>query len=59
MGTKLNTIGDRWGEVAAAFATAAQAANPAEMLECATKPMGEIAEREQDFWEHLDATIAA
>jgi hypothetical protein len=59
MGTKLNAIGDLWEEVAAAFAEAALAANPAEMLKTATNPMGEIADREQDFWERLDAMIAA
>lgn len=59
MGTELTAIGDGWEEVAAAFSAAAQADNPAERLETATKPMHDIADREQDFWERLDAVIAA
>jgi hypothetical protein len=59
MGTELTAIGDRWEEVAAAFAEASQAENPADLLVTATEPMGEIADREQDFWERLDFLIAA
>jgi hypothetical protein len=59
LGTELTAIGDRWEEVAGAFAKAAQAENPTDLLETATGPMHEIADREQDFWERLDATIAA
>ncbi len=59
MGTELAAIGDRWEEVAAAFAEAAQAENPADLLETATKPMHDIADREQDFWERLDTMITA
>jgi hypothetical protein len=58
MGTELTAIGDRWEEVATAFDTAAQADNPADLLEAATKPMHDIADREQDFWERLAAVIA-
>jgi hypothetical protein len=59
MGTELTVIGDRWEEVAVAFATAAQAENPADLLEAATKPMHDIADLEQDFWERLETVIAA
>jgi hypothetical protein len=59
MGTGLTAIGDRWEEVAAALAEAAQAENPAEVLERGTEPMHEIADREQGFWKRLDAVIAA
>jgi hypothetical protein len=59
MGTELTEIGDRWEEVAAAFAAAAQAENPADLLETATKPMHDIADLEQDYWERLGALIAA
>lgn len=59
MGTELAAIGDRWEEVAAVFAKAAQADSPADLLETATEPMRDIADREQHFWERLDAMIAA
>lgn len=59
MGTELTAIGDRWEEVAAAFTTAAQAESPADLVETATKPMHDIADREQDFWERLGTIIAA
>jgi hypothetical protein len=59
MGTELAAIGDRWEQVAAAFAAAAQAENPADLLEAATRPMGDIADLEQDFWERLGALTAA
>ena len=59
MGTELTGIGDRWERVAAAFAAAAQAGRPADLLETATKPMHEIADLEQDFWERLGALIVA
>ncbi len=59
MVTELTAIGDRWEEVAAAFARAAEADNPAYLLETATEPMHDIADREQDFWERLEAIIAA
>jgi hypothetical protein len=59
MGTELAAIGDRWEEVAAALAKAAQADSPADLLETATELMRDVADREQDFWERLDAMIAA
>jgi hypothetical protein len=59
MGTELTAIGDRWEEVATAFATAARAGHPADLLETATKPMHAIADLEQDFWERLRALTAA
>jgi uncharacterized protein DUF4872/butirosin biosynthesis protein H-like len=59
MGMELTAIGDRWEQVAAAFAAAAQAENPAGLLETATRPMADIADLEQDFWERLGALTAA
>jgi hypothetical protein len=59
MGAELTGIGDRWEEVAAAFAEAAQTENPVDLLTTATDPMREIADREQDFWERLWTVIAA
>lgn len=59
MATELTAIGDWWEQVADAFATAAQASHPADLLERATKPMGDIADLEQDFWERLAGIIAA
>ena len=52
-------IGDRWEEIAAAFAAAAQAEHPADLLETATTPMHDIADREEDFWERLGAMSRA
>ena len=57
MGTELTVIGDRWEQAAAAFATAAQAGNPADLLETVTKPMHDIADLEQDFWDRLGTMI--
>jgi hypothetical protein len=59
MGTELTAIGDLWEEVARGFAQAAQAESPADLLEKATVPMHDIADREQDFWERLHAVTAA
>ncbi len=59
MGTELAAIAGRWEQTAAAFAQAAQADNPAGLLEAATRPMHDIADLEQDFWERLSAVIAA
>ncbi len=59
MGAELNAIGDRWEDVAAAFAKAAEAENPAESLGRVTAPMEEIADREQGLWERLEIMIAA
>jgi hypothetical protein len=42
MGSELTAIGDRWEQVAAAFAAAATAENPAHLLEAATKPSGDF-----------------
>ena len=57
MGTELAAIADRWEQTAAAFARAAQADNPAGLLEAATRPMHDIADLEQDFWERLATMI--
>ena len=59
MVAELTAIGDRWEQVAAAFENAAVADNPADLLQSATEPMREIADREQDFWERLGALVAA
>ena len=59
MGTELTGIGDRWERVAAVFAAAAQAGHPADLLETTAKPMHEIADLEQDFWERLSTMITA
>ncbi len=59
MGTELAAIAGRWEQTAAAFAQAAQAGNPAGLLETATKPMHDIADLEQDFWERLAIMLAA
>ena len=59
MGTELAAIADRWEETADAFAQAAQADNPAGLLEVTTRPMHDIADLEQDFWERLGTMIAA
>ena len=59
LGTELAAIGDRWDQVAAAFAAAADAPHPADLLDTATKPMHEIADLEQAFWEHLQTVITA
>ena len=50
---RLNTIGDRWEQVASAFAHAATVPEPANHLEAATAPMDDIADLEQQFWEDL------
>ena len=55
MGTELTTIGDRWEQIAAAFAAAARAEDPTDLLKTATTPMHDIADREEDFWERLGA----
>jgi hypothetical protein len=55
----LPAIGDLWEQAAAGFAATAQAGNPADLLATATKPMHDIADREQDFWERFVALIAA
>jgi uncharacterized protein DUF4872/butirosin biosynthesis protein H-like len=59
MGTELAGIASRWEETAALFAQAAQADRPDGLLEVATRPMHDIADLEQDFWERLAAMLAA
>jgi hypothetical protein len=49
----LMEIGDEWEVVAAVFARAAEAEDPADLLTTATEPMRDIADREEEFWEHL------
>lgn len=51
----LTAIGDRWDDVAATFAGAADLDDPADLLKPATTAMQEIADREQMFWERLKA----
>jgi len=58
LGPVLTAIGDRWEDVAAVFSRAAEAGDPAGLLDAATAPMSEIAEREQEFWETLSAVVA-
>ena len=58
MGAELAGIGDRWEAVAAIFAKAAEAPQPAALLAETARPMREIADREQDFWERLQ-TVGA
>jgi hypothetical protein len=41
------------------FAQAAEAEDPADFLEAATEPLESIADREEDFWERLAATVKA
>jgi uncharacterized protein DUF4872/butirosin biosynthesis protein H-like len=53
LGSELSTIGDRWEDVTATFAAAADLDNPAELLQQATTPMREIADREELFWRRL------
>jgi len=54
---ELVSIGDRWEDVAKVFARAAEAPDPQDLLLEATEPMGEIADREQAFWEALAAVV--
>jgi hypothetical protein len=57
LATHLSAIGDAWEEVAAAFAEAAQADSPADLLDAATAPMQSIAATEEDLWERLAAVV--
>lgn len=57
LGAELAAIGDRWEQVAVAFSRAAEAEDPADLLDDATTPMQDIAELEQAFWEALDAVV--
>lgn len=58
MAPDLAAIGDRWERVAAGFARAAGAGDPAELLGEATAPMAEIADREEEFWTRLAGLVA-
>ena len=42
-----------WGQVAKGFAHAAEADEPAPLLDSVTEPLAEIADREQRVWEDL------
>lgn len=53
----LTAIGDRWETVAKVFSEAAEAPDPAELLERATTPMADIADQEQSFWEDLASVV--
>lgn len=57
MAAELTAIGDCWEAVAGDFARAAQAGDPADLLEGATRPMEDIADREEEFWGRLEAGI--
>ncbi|TCC21594.1 BtrH N-terminal domain-containing protein [Kribbella sindirgiensis] len=59
LGSELTAIGDLWEDVAATFATAAEAEDPADLLAPATAPLHEIADREQLLWERLNALITS
>jgi hypothetical protein len=54
---RLGAIGDRWEEVAAALASAAEAADPPADLEVACAVMLDLAQSEQGFWEDLAASV--
>jgi hypothetical protein len=58
LGSELNAIGDLWEGVAATFAAAAELDNPADLLEQATTPLHEIADREELLWRSLKAVVA-
>ncbi|TCC08447.1 BtrH N-terminal domain-containing protein [Kribbella soli] len=53
LGNELNAIGDLWEDVAATFSAAAELEDPADLLEPATTPMHEIADREEFLWQSL------
>ena len=57
LGSELNAIGDLWEGVAATFAAAAELDEPADLLEPATTPLHEIADREQLVWQSLKALV--
>ena len=58
MASDLVAIGDRWEQVAAGFARAAEAPDPADLLGEATAPLPEIAAREEEFWGILAEGVA-
>jgi hypothetical protein len=53
----LTAIGDRWEEVAKGFSRAAAAEDPAALLDGATRPLEDIADREEEFWRRLAAVV--
>ncbi len=57
MATELTAIGDRWEVVARGFSRATRADDPAALLEEATRPLVEIADREEDFWGRLAEVV--
>jgi hypothetical protein len=58
MAPELVAIGDRWEEVARGFTRAASVPDPAELLDDATAPLPEIADREEEFWGTLAEVVA-
>ena len=54
----LVAIGDRWEQVAEGFTRAATAGNPADLLDEATAPLPEIADREEAFWGSVAEVVA-
>ncbi|WP_166658914.1 BtrH N-terminal domain-containing protein [Kribbella sp. VKM Ac-2571] len=58
LGSELNAIGDLWEDVAATFSAAAELDNPADLLGPATRPMYEIADREELLWQSLKTLTA-
>ncbi|GAA2806471.1 BtrH N-terminal domain-containing protein [Kribbella solani] len=57
LGYELTAIGDRWEDVAATFAAAAELDDPAVALESATTPLHDIADREEFVWQRLRALV--
>lgn len=55
----LRAIGDQWELVARRFDEAARAAVPGDLLDQATEPMHEIADREDTLWAALAAVVGA
>lgn len=54
---ELASIGDLWEQVAKGFAHAADADDPAPLLDSVTEPLAEIAVREQRVWEDLRGLV--
>jgi hypothetical protein len=57
LGAQLHEIGDAWEGVAATFARAVEADDPAGLLEEATEPMAGIADREEELWTDLRSVV--
>lgn len=55
IGDGFGHVGDDWEEVAASFREAAEAEDPAAMLEEVVAPMFDIADKEESLWEELAA----